>query len=184
MDQRVVTETLHDIAEHRRRTRSVIRATGWYPMVVFSVITLVSTVPVETWGDASLGWYWPIAAIAGNVLTARHAYRHQHDRGVVGNATPYALTAAGIVVGACLMGALGRGDVRLVGPWLVVAAGCMVFAYLDRSVPLAAYAGSAAVWSLLVAAAGPGHAYTVIAAPLGAGGLVLGLRVRLSQKPC
>ena len=177
MDQQVATQTLREIDDLRRRTRSVLRA-SWYPMVLFGAITMVSAVPVEIWSDAALGWYWPAASIGGSLLTARHYSRHQLAQGVVTNGLPYMLTAAGIIIGACLAGALGHGDVRLVGPWLAVACGYAVFGYLDRSLVFASFGLAAALWALVVAATDPAHAYTVLALPLGAAGVAVGLASR------
>jgi hypothetical protein len=144
MDHHLAAETLEQVQEVRRSTRSDLRA-FWFPLVVFGAVTIVSAAVVAAAGGEALAVYWPVAGTAGGILTGWYYGRREHQLGIEGSATPYIATAVAIMVGAMLAGVLGSqfgsGLAGAVGPSVVVAAGYFVFARLERSTTLAALAG-------------------------------------------
>ena len=64
---------------------------------------------------------------------AMYFRRHERTIGLEGPAAPYVITTVAIIVGCFAVGGLGGELVSAVGPSAVVAAGLVVFAWLDRS---------------------------------------------------
>ncbi len=183
MDHRLAAETLERVEDVRRRARSDLRA-FWFPLVVFGSITLVSAPVVADAGGDALGLYWPVTGSAGGVLTGCYYGRREHQLGLMATPTAYIATAVAILVGATLAGVLGsRWGAGLAGavvPSMVVAAGYLVFARLERSTTLAGL--SAVMLALAVGVAFSGMdsepATIVLALTSGAASLLTGLAHR------
>jgi hypothetical protein len=140
-----ISQTLRAVELVRARTRSAVNAL-WFPSIVFGGLTMASAVVAFLWGGEALGWYWPPAALLGAGVTSWFFHVRERDMGLSSRATPYLITAALMLVAAMGFGAFGTQAVQVVGPPLVVSAGCLVFAGLSRSRWLAAVAvGLAAV---------------------------------------
>jgi hypothetical protein len=113
--------------------------------------------------------YWAVAGPAGGIATGAYAYRRSLWVGVAPSPLPYFVTAVAILVGASLTGALSSGSTRTTAPYLVVAVGFLVFAWLDRH-PVAAVAA--------VVATGPVHGCAILSATFGLAFASTGLALR------
>lgn len=158
MQTQQAAQTLQQIAEIRRATRGKLKSL-WFPLVLWGSLTLGSLVAVAAFADgvpgAGLGLYWAIAGPAGGVATGSYYQRREQRLGLQSAPTPYVLTGIGIFLGAFAAGAggaaLGSKMLSALGPLLVVSAGWLVFAWLDRSSVVAALAlglaaAAVAVW--------------------------------------
>lgn len=150
---------------------------------------MVSASVVALAGGEALAVYWPIVGTADGVLTGWHYHRHQRRTGVEGPAAPYIVIAASVLVGATLVGWMGSGaDSQLaaaVGPALVVAAGYLAFAWLERSPTLAALASVLAALALVLAFSGidgePATVILALATGVASVGIGLACRLRLGR---
>lgn len=188
MQQHVIAETLEEIHDVRRRVRSDLQA-FWFPLVLFGTLTLVSAAVVARAGGEALAVYWPIAGAAGAVLTGWHYYHHERRTGLEGPAAPYILTAAAILFGTTLAGWLGSESgselAPAVAPTLVVSAGYVVFAWLERSGALGVLASVLALLTIVVTLSGTEGepAAVILALASGAASLGTGLACRLRRGP-
>ena len=143
MQPEAVAGTLDQLDEVKRRTRADLRV-FWFPLVLFGGLTLVSAGVIVLFDDRALGVYWPLAGPLGGIATSWYYHRHERSVGVERWAAPHVATAVLIVVGASLAGGVGSATdaplLAAVGPYLVVAAGYLVFAWLERSTHVAAVA--------------------------------------------
>lgn len=164
----------------RRSARSDLRA-FWFPLVLFGFITLVSGAVVARAGSEALALYWPVLGTAGGVLTGWYYARREQVMGLKGPSAPYIATAVAMMVGAMLAGLLGAqygsGLGGAVGPTMVVGAGYLAFARLERSTALAALAAVMLALAAGVAAWGmdPEPATVVLALTTGTASLLTGL---------
>ena len=174
---------LRELEELRRRTRTSLQS-FWYPLVVFGAITLASAPLCELAPGWALGVYWLVGAPAGAAAVARHYRLRELELGVTGPALPYIATGAFIIAAALTSGTVGgiveNEAVAVAGPTLAVAAGYLVFARLERSVVLAAFAVGVAV--LAVAFAGAPHACSIQAALMGAASVAIGAAYRRRER--
>jgi hypothetical protein len=150
MDARSAAETLQEVDHLRRQTRRQSRTGAeqlWLPLVLFGALVLVTPVVEAAWGGRAVGIYWAVAAPAGALLCGRYYRKREHRVGLEIPALPYLLVSAGIVLGSLALGWIGGlADSQLawVGPPLVVSAGYLIFAWLDRSAVLAVFAAALA----------------------------------------
>ncbi len=186
MQEREAAELLDSVARVRRRTRLSMSAL-WFPLVVFGSLTLVSAVVSWQVSADALGAYWLVAAPVGSVATSLFYRRRERRVGLEMPARPAVLAVAVILLGAfgsgALGGVLGAETLAAVGPPLSVSAGYLMFARLERSLPLGAVAVALAVTALGVVAAGttPEDATTVLAVVYGLAFVVTGLAYRLQR---
>jgi hypothetical protein len=174
------TRALREVDALRRRTLSRRRST-WYPLVLFGVLSLGAAVACEAGGDRAVALYWALAGPAGGIATGAYAYRRSLRVGVAPSPLPYVLTAVAILVGASLTGALSAGSARTTAPYLVVAAGYLVFAWLERH-PLAAVTAVASlVAAVAVVATGPAHGCAILSATFGLAFAATGLALRRAE---
>ncbi|MGQ0743561.1 MAG: hypothetical protein ACT4OS_04335 [Acidimicrobiales bacterium] len=177
MDQSTARQTLAEVEALRRRTRSILKS-NWYPIILFGLLTALSGAIPLILPDEFIGLYWLLAGTSGSVLVARYYRRREETLGLSDRWLPYAVVGGSIIVGTMVVGALGRGDVAVVGPSLVVAAGYLAFSLLDRRLVLAVLAFAMAAVALTVAATDPPAPYTVLSMTIGWGMVVTGLGLR------
>jgi hypothetical protein len=173
--ERVNAEQLiDDVEEQRRRARKGLGG-YWFPMVLFGGIALVAALTLELGAPERVLALWIVAAPAGIVATSIYYGRRTHRTGLGAPPLPFILTGLGIAVGASLLGWLGHDSpIGYAGPLLVIGAGYLIFAWLERS----RLAGAFAV-ALVVAAVGlylihPLHGFSLSMAFLGLGSLLVG----------
>jgi hypothetical protein len=175
------TGTLTSIRSTRRRTRADLRS-YWYPLVVFGVLTLLSSPFFELWDGAGAGLFWLVAAPAGIALVMRH-YRHRElTVGLASAPRPYVVTAA-CLVAACFAlgfggGIAGEQDVASFGPPLAVSAAYLVYAWLERAALLALLAFALAGLTIALALGDVQRANQIVAAADGASFVLVGLLAR------
>jgi hypothetical protein len=145
-------EILAQVNRLRAQTSSFLRS-FWFPLVLFGTLSIVSAPIPLLWGGPALGVFWAIAGPMGALVVGRYFRNRELATGLEGRQAPYIATVAFIVIGSLLAGAipgaLGAERIAAVGPNLVVAAGLLAFAWLDRSRALAAFSvglGGLAVW--------------------------------------
>ncbi len=130
----------------------------WFPLVLFGALFLLSAPVVWLAQGPSVGAYWALAGPAGGVTVGWYYQRRERGLGLEGPWVRYMVTGVGIMVGCFAAVALGKAldsDMFVtVGPCLVVSAGYVVFALLDRSPALGVVAMALAATSLGVAATG------------------------------
>ena len=149
-------QTLEAVAGLRQRARADVRAL-WFPLVLFGLLTLLSVLIGEATGNVS-GLFWAAAGPAGAVVTAIYYSRCWDQVGVSGAGAAFFLTGVAILVGvfafAALASALGSQRAAALVPVLIVSAGYIVFAWLERSVFVAMIAVALCLVALALFAAG------------------------------
>lgn len=181
-------ETLRSVETARHETRNTLRA-YWFPLVLFGVLSVVSAPLIAVFGGTVLAVYWPVVGVLGGIATARHYYRREHALGLEGHAVGHVLTAAGVVVGASVVGftagSSGNEMAAAVGPMMVVAVGYAMFAWLNRSIALGLLAAGLAVVAVWLWGAGatPDTAAIVLAVAFGVATGGLGVAQRLESTP-
>jgi hypothetical protein len=174
------TRALREVDALRRRTLSQRRSI-WFPLVLFGVLSLGAAVACEAAGDHAVALYWALAGPAGGIATGAYAYRRSLRVGVAASPLPYLATAVAIVVGASLAGALSTGSARATAPYLVVALGFLVFAWLDRH-PVAAFAALVGlIAAVAVVATDPEHGCAILSATFGLAFAATGLALRRAE---
>lgn len=166
------------------RIRSQARSSAsvmWFPLLLFGALSVASALVMARFGGSALGPYWAVAGPVGGVATGIAAARRGRRVGAEVPAGPYVAVAALILVGASLAGwagdALGERVVSAAGPPLVVSAGYLLFARIERSRPLAwTAAGLAALTvALLATGIGPEPLAAILAMGYGAVFIATGL---------
>jgi hypothetical protein len=176
---RDAADVLRHVESVQRQTRSLLQA-FWFPLVVFGALTLASAVVQWVWSGPAVGIYWAVAGLAGGIAVSLYYRSRELRLGLSTPAAPYILTAAGMMAGAFVLPAVTSGDVQQVVSTFAVAAGYLVFAWLDRSRTLAGLAAVMAVVPVLVLVSGVDHPGAVNAAAVGALTLGAGLASRRS----
>lgn len=167
--------------EHPLDPRADLRA-YWYPLVVFGVLTLLSTPFFELWDGAGAGLFWLVAAPAGIALVVRHYHRRELSVGLASAPRPYVVTAV-CLVAACFAlgfggGIAGEPDVANFGPPVAVAVAYLVYAWLERTVLLALLAIALAGLTVALALGDIERANQIVAAADGASFVLVGLLAR------
>jgi hypothetical protein len=158
-----------------RRTRSILAANS-FPMVLFGVLALASALVAEAWSWPAIAVLWLVGAPLASLATGLWYRNRELEHGVAANASPFIATAVCIVVGATALGIAGRGGpLSYAGPLLVIGLGYLVFARLERSVPVAALAACVLVSAIALALLRPPHAYTLGVLVFGCGSVLLGV---------
>ncbi len=165
-----------------RRTRSILAANS-FPMILFGVLALASAPVAEVWSWPAIAVLWLVGAPLASVATGLWYRSRELEHGVAANAWPFIATAAGILVGATALGIAGRGGALSdAGPLFVIGLGYLVFARLERSVPVAAMAGGVLVSAIALALLRPAHAYTVGVVIFGVGSVLIGVVSLVSER--
>jgi hypothetical protein len=136
-------ETIEEIEQVRRRSRA--RASVmWFPLVLFGALQLGGTAMLSLDSGDAVGAYWTVAGPLGAIATGAYAAWWARRVGVEVAWAPYAVTGGLMVVFSIALGAIGGiagwNTLAAAGPPLVVSAGLLVFARLERSRGLAAVA--------------------------------------------
>jgi len=169
-----------DVERVRRRSRARA-STMWFPLLLFGTASLVSAGVVVLYGGDALGPFWTVVGPAGGVITAVHAQRRSRRIGVETHWVPYVAVGVLVLAGTCALGAggaaLGRPMLSAVGPSLVVCAGHLLYARMERSRLLGGLALALAAFAVLLPAAGVAAepAAATLAAVYGAASLAAGL---------
>lgn len=148
--------TLDALDLARERTRSVLDR-GWFAFVVWGVVVLVSA-PVQLWlADAAIGAYWIVAAFGAAVVTSRWFIRQSVADGIEPrHRTLYIVVLFSIMIGCFATGAAGDGGtLTAVGPPLILSAGLLVLALVDRDPAVAVCASLITIGTLVIWAVGP-----------------------------
>lgn len=161
---------LEQVELRRERAHADLDA-FWFPLVLFGGLGLAAALLSLVTAPAALGPFWLLAGPLGGVLTARHYMRRERRLGIARAGLPYAAVAVALIVAASLVGAAGSGLVRELGPAFVVAAGYLAFAWLERSLAVAAVALAVGVLAAAFAIARPPAMAEL--AMLGTGALML-----------
>jgi|ERR1700686_2415877 len=158
-----------------RRTRSILAANS-FPMILFGVLALASAPVAEAWSWPAIAVLWIVGAPLASVATGLWYRSRELELGVAANARPFIATAVCIVVGATALGIAGRGGVlSYAGPLFVIGLGYLIFARLERSVPVAGLAACVLVIAIALALLRPSHGYTIGVVVFGVGSVLLGL---------
>ncbi len=158
-----------------RRTRSILAANS-FPMILFGVLALASAPVAETWSWPAIAVLWLVGAPLASVATGLWYRSRELEHGVAANAWPFIATSVCIVVGATALGIAGRGGaLSYAGPLFVIGLGYLVFARLERSVPVVGLAACVLVSAIALALLKPPHAYTIGVVVFGLGSVLLGV---------
>jgi hypothetical protein len=158
-----------------RRTRSILAANS-FPMILFGLLALGSAPVAEVWPGPAVMIWWLVGSPLASVATALWYRSREVELGVAANAWPFIATGIGIIVGAIALGYLGRdGALGYAGPLFVIGLGYLVFARLERSVPVAAMAVGVVVSAIALALLKPAHGYTIGVVIFGVGSVLIGV---------
>ena len=175
MERANVEQLIGDVEEQRHRARKAL-GVYWFPLVVFGGFALIAALTLQLGAPPAILAMWIVAGPAGIVATAVYYGRRSHRIGLSAPPLPFIVTGVLIGVGASLLGWLGRDTpVGYAGPMLVIGAGYLVFAWLQRSQLAGAFA-----LLLLVAAVGfyliqPPHALSLSLGLFGLGSVLVGV---------
>ena len=187
MQAQEASEALQFIERLQRRTRATLRVV-WFPLVVFGALFLAGAPLVWLTSGPAVGAYWAVAGTAGGVMVGRYYQGRERELGLEGPWVPYFITGLGIMAGCFAAVALGKAvDSEMtvaVGPCVVVSAGYVVFAVLDRSAALGGVAVALAAVSLGLAASGlePRQVGATLAVIYGGAFLATGLVYRWRER--
>jgi hypothetical protein len=172
VEYREAEDIVAEVGRLRSATRSQLSAL-WWPLFVFGILSLLSAAVIAGPGTDALGVYWTVAGPLGGIAVGLYYRDRERALGVESPSLPYILTGLGIFVGAMAAGvagdAFGSELAAAAGPSLVVSAGYVVFALLERSLLLGAVAvalGLEATW-LWVAGGDPELIPLILAATYG-----------------
>ena len=165
---------LDELQSLRQRTRDDLPG-AWYSLFVFGVALLLFAPLLVAARGAPLNAYWPIAFVVCLGLNARHSRQRVRAVGAAKESWPFWLILAAVIAGVYAIGALASGTLQEIGPFLISAAGGLVFAYLARSVVLAAFAVTLAALAVALGMADVDHTTAILFAVFGAASLAMGL---------
>jgi hypothetical protein len=138
----------------------------WLPLILFGTLTLASVVVARPASEFQS--YWLIAGPVGGLLMGIYAYRQGRERGIEGPSLRYVLAAVELMllalasawIVAWLLGPFDATWQTRFGPAVVVAAGYLAFAWLERNVAVAAVAVALLAVIVVIAAIRPPHPWT------------------------
>lgn len=173
--------TLDSVRSTRAETKGQLRS-YWYPLIVFGVLTMLSAPFFALWDGSGVALFWLVAAPLGSFAVVRHQQTQALTVGAGRAVRPYAITGIALIVACFGLGAIGGAtgelDIANFGPPLAVATAYVVFAWLERSLALAALATALAAITIGFAAFGVEHAAPILALIYGASFVALGLAAR------
>jgi hypothetical protein len=132
-------DVLRQVESVERQTRSVLHA-FWFPLIVFGILTLLSAPVQWAWSGATVAAFWAVAGPLGGAAVGWYYRSRELRLGLSVSATPYVITAVGLLAGSFVLPMLTTGRLQEVVSVFAVAAGYLVFAWLDRSRALAGLA--------------------------------------------
>ena len=165
MEVREARESLGYAAIIRRRARNDATAM-WLPLLLFGTLTLASVVIARP--ASAFQSYWLIAGPVGGLLIGIYAYRQGRERGIEGPSVRYVVAAVELMllalasawITAWLVGGYDATWQTRFGPAVVVAAGYLAFAWLERNIAVAGVAVALLVATVVMAAIRPAHPWT------------------------
>ncbi len=172
---------LDELQSLRQRTRDELSG-SWYSLFVFGVALLLFAALLVAARGAPLNAYWPIAFVVCLGLITRHYRQRVREVGVAKESWPFRLITAAVIVGVYAIGALASGTLQDIGPFLISAAGGLVFAYLARSVVLAAFAVTLAAFTVALGMADVDHTTAILFAVFGAASLAMVFILKLRAR--
>jgi positive regulator of sigma E activity len=173
MERANAEQLIGGIEEQRRRARKAL-AVYWFPLVVFGGFALIASLALELGAHPAILALWLVAGPVGIIATSIYYGRRTHRIGLSAPPLPFIVTGITLGVGAGLTGWLGRDTpAGYAGPLLVIGAGYLVFAWLQRSLLEGTFS-----LALMVAAVGfyflqPPHALSLSLGLLGLGSLLV-----------
>jgi hypothetical protein len=174
MERANAEQLIGEVEDQRSRARKALGG-YWFPLVLFGGIALVAALSLELGARERALALWIVAAPAGIVATSIYYGRRAHRIGLGAPLLPFILTGLGIAVGASLLGWLGRGtSIGYAGPMLVIGAGYLVFARLQRSRLAGVFAFMLVVAAVSLYLFHPPHGLSLSLAFLGLGSLLVG----------
>src|SRR5713226_1693233 len=174
MERTSAEQLIGEVEKQRGRARKALGG-YWFPLVLFGSLALVAALTVELGAPVRIIALWIVAAPAGIVATSIYYARRAHCIGLSTPPVPFILTGLGIAVGASILGWLGRDTpIGYAGPILVIGAGYLVFAWLQRSRLAGAFAVALVVAAVCLYAIHPPHGVSLSLAFLGLGSLLVG----------
>jgi energy-converting hydrogenase Eha subunit E len=176
--------TLDSVHVTRAATRERL-GPYWFALVVFGVLTMLSSPLFDVRDGAGVALFWLVAGPAGMFVVARHERAHVLATGAARAERPYAVTIGALAVAwfavGAVGGATGNGDIATLGAPLAVAGAYLVFAWLGRSLVFAAWAMVLAAVTIIAVVADLDGISRSLAIGIGGNLLFLGLSERRSQ---
>ena len=174
MERANTKQLIGDIEKQRGHARKAL-GVYWFPLVVFGGIALFGALVTATNAPLVLFALWIAAWPSGMVATAIYYARRAHSIGLSATPLPFIVTGLCLGIGAGLLGWLGRDTtLRSAGPLLVIGAGYLVFAWLQRSLLAGALALTLVGAAIFFFAVRPPHAGSLSLAFFGLASLVVG----------
>lgn len=167
--------TLGELEALRIHTRRRLEGMS-FPLVLFGGLSLLAAVTSAVGGEEAQALFWLFAGPGGGIAVSLHYRRRDLELGLSRAAWPYVATAIALLTGAFVLGALEQP--WSVGPWLAVAAGYLVFGWLERSAALMGMALALGALALAVGAEGVEPAAVLLNGAYGAAFLAMGLVLR------
>ncbi len=176
-----VQATLSHLDDVARRTQSLLRS-FWFPLVVFGTLTLLSAPVAALGGGTVIAFYWAVAGTTGGALVGWYYHAREERLGVSRSGLPFIVTGSLLFVAAFVLPATTSGRLQEVISAFAVGGAYLIFAWLDRSVVLAALGMAVAVVPAVALASSLEHPGPVVAATTGLAILVTGLAVRRTEQ--
>lgn len=172
MNTAEAARTLGELEALRRQTRRRLEGLS-FPLLLFGGISLAAALVSAVAGAEAQAVLWALAGPGGGVATGLYYRRRALELGLSRAAWPYVATAVALVCGAFVLGALEQP--WSVGPWLAVAAGYLIFGWLERSAAVIGMALSLAALAVVVGAGDVEPVAVLLNAAYGAAFLVTGV---------
>jgi hypothetical protein len=174
MERTEATQLIGDVEKQRGRARKAL-GVYWFPLMVFGSIALLGALVTATAAPRVILALWIFAWPAGLVATAIYYGRRAYRIGLSAPPLPFIVTGLCLGLGAGLLGWLGRDNtLGSAGPLLVIGAGYLVFAWLQRSLLEAALALTLVVAAIFFFVFQPPHAGSLSLAFFGLASLLVG----------
>jgi hypothetical protein len=174
MERTNAEQLIGGVEEQRRRAHKALGA-YWFPLVLFGGFGLVAAIALELGAHPAILALWIVAGPVGIVATSIYYGRRTHRIGLSAPPLPFIVTGILLGVGAGLTGWLGR-DTPLgyAGPLLVIGAGYLVFAWLQKSLLEGTFALALMVVAVCLYIFQPPHALSLSLGLFGLGSLLVG----------
>jgi hypothetical protein len=174
MERADAKQLIGEVEMQRGRARKAL-GVYWFPLVVFGGIALFGALITATAAPKAILALWIAAWPSGMLATALYYGRRAHRIGLSAPPLPFIVTGLCLGLGAGLLGWIGRDStLGSAGPLLVIGAGYLVFAWLQRSVLEGALALALVVAAVLFFIFQPPHATSLSLAFFGLASLVVG----------
>lgn len=172
-------QTLGELDRLRLQTRRQLEGLH-FPLVLFGSFSLVAAGLSAAIGEEAQGLFWMVAGPAGGVAVSLYYRRRELDLGLTRAAWPYVCTAIALLLGCVVLGVLEQP--WSVGPWLVVAAGYLVFGGLERSAAVIGMSIALAALAVAVGVLEITPVAVILNAAYGVAFLATGLGVRARRR--